>query len=256
MALGEGVERVREVRRVLLVVLLEGALLGPGAVGLQRGHRALVIVLEDAARRVEGHVDAAAGAAVGAVERADDVGADGLLLVVLAPVHVRAARHARRAEHVRRLLAVELRLEGLAVLQAHLAHHEVLALLREHGDEHAAEPARAAEEEELLGRRVAIGAVGAVGARHLRRRLRHGCNKSSRRSKGFDVRGELSGEGARGAGVTPPATSSRRAPPRPRKHLTTALSKECTRAARSAPQRPNPEPKPVELFYSYINLFP
>eukprot|EP00968_Pinguiococcus_pyrenoidosus_P018502 scaffold1944_cov241-Pinguiococcus_pyrenoidosus.AAC.16 len=154
-ALGEGVEGAGEVGPVHGIVLLEGAHVAPGAVLLQDRHRVVVVVFEDTAR----------GEQLSRAQRADDVGADGLQLVILAPVHIRPARHPGGAQDVRGLLAVQLRFHALAVLEPNAAHYELLSLRGEQVLQHAAQPAVAAVDEELHARSAVSLAVALVQLR-------------------------------------------------------------------------------------------
>ena len=114
-------------------------------------NRMLLVILVNAPRSEHGNVDALEEAGVGEVEGADDVAADGGLLVVLAPVDVGAAGAAGGVEDVGGLDAVELGEDGLAVLHADGGGVDFFALGLEEGLEVAGDPAFAAPDEESVG---------------------------------------------------------------------------------------------------------
>lgn len=95
-------------------------------------------------------VDIARVAHVNEVQRANDIAADRLLLVVLAPVDVWAARHAGAVEDVGGLDLVDFSLEGLAVFHAHGGGVDFLALGLEHVVERLRDPAVAADDHPAL----------------------------------------------------------------------------------------------------------
>jgi hypothetical protein len=119
-----------------------------------------VVVLEDAPGGVVDEDEAAAAADVGERERADDVGADGLGAVRLAPVNVGAAGDARGVEHVRRGRGVDVGLELGAVLEPAGGVGEGDPLRGAELAQQAPDPARAAVDEELERRRGLRRAVG------------------------------------------------------------------------------------------------
>lgn len=90
----------------------------------------LIVVVEDAASSVVRHVNVLAVADIGEGEAPDDVGADGLNLVVLTPVHVGAACYAGAVEHMGGLDALDVGEDALTVLQASSRKVKVQALQR------------------------------------------------------------------------------------------------------------------------------
>lgn len=174
--LGFGVEGADEVGRVFLLEPDPGAEL------------VRVVVLEDAPGGVVDEHEAAAAADVGEGERADDVGADGLDAVGLAPIDVGATRDAGGVEHVRGRGGVDVGLQLRAVLEPAGAVREGDPLRGAELAQQAPDPARAAVDEELE-RRLLRRAVGgdAHGA------ARSGCGRGEWRSGG-----ELSRAGSRG----------------------------------------------------------
>lgn len=118
----------------------------------------LGIVLEDAAGGVVDEDEALLPADVGEGEGADDVGADGLDLVGLAPVDVGASGDAGGVEDVGGVDGGDVGLEGGAVLEAAGAVDVVDLLGVAELAEEAANPAGAAVDQELQG--LGRGAVG------------------------------------------------------------------------------------------------
>lgn len=104
--LGLGVKRSNEIGRVLL--------LEPDT----RSERVLIVVLEDATRRIVDEHQPLLSAHVGQRQRADDVCPDRLHLVGLAPVDVRPAGDAGGVEHVRRRRPRQVVLQLGPVLEA------------------------------------------------------------------------------------------------------------------------------------------
>ncbi len=147
MSLGLGVEATVKVRLVGLEVA--------GAVPGVR-----LVVLVDAASGEDGDVNALEEAGVGQVEGADDVGAHGGLLVVLAPVDVGAAGGTGSVQDVGGLDPLELGQDGLAVLHADGGAVDLLALGLEERLEVTSHPAFTAPDKE------AVGLAGTVGSRH------------------------------------------------------------------------------------------
>ena len=135
MALGLGVEAALEVGQVGL--LEAGAADGVG-----------VIVEVDAARGEDGDVDALEEAAVGQVEGANDVGAHGLLLVVLAPVDVGPSSAAGAVQDMGRANPVQFRLDGLPILHTDRGHVDLFALALQDLLQVAGYPALAAPDKE------------------------------------------------------------------------------------------------------------
>jgi len=117
------------------------------------------VVLEDAVGGVVDENEAVVAADVGEGEGSDDVGSDGLDFVGFAPIDVGAARDAGGVEDVSGLELGYVGLEGGAVLEAAGAVLEGDALGTAEGAEEAANPARAAVDEEVEG----MGRGGAVG---------------------------------------------------------------------------------------------
>lgn len=146
MALGHGVEAADKVGSVLL---LEAS----------TAHGVLLIVLVDASGRKDGAVNTSLGALIGQRQSANDVGANRLLLVVLAPVNVGSASAARGVEDVRGLDLVEHLGDTGDIFHADSGAGNLLALLLEELLEVASHPALAAPDEEAVGRRT-------VGSRH------------------------------------------------------------------------------------------
>ena len=95
-----------------------------------------------------GDVDVVLEGDVAKLENADDIRANGLHLVVLAPVDVGSTGDARGVEDVRALGALDVFLDAHAVQQVRAAVAPVVAELREELAEFAADPARAAVDEE------------------------------------------------------------------------------------------------------------
>mmetsp|Transcript_10106 Transcript_10106/g.43013 ORF Transcript_10106/g.43013 Transcript_10106/m.43013 type:complete len:333 (-) Transcript_10106:1150-2148(-) len=135
VGLGFAVERAAEVGVVLLRERLAPDLV-------------LVVVLVDAPGGEVGDVHVVEERDVAQVQDPDDVRADGLRLVVLAPVHVGAAGDARGAQDVRALRALDVIDDRLAVLQARAAERPLVALFRKQLPELAADPAGAPVHEE------------------------------------------------------------------------------------------------------------
>jgi hypothetical protein len=86
-------------------------------------------------------------------ERADEVHADHLVLVVLAPVHVRPPGQPGAVEDVRRLDRVDLRRHLLDLLQPRLGHDRLVALGAQQRHHLLANPAGLAAKDEHLHRR-------------------------------------------------------------------------------------------------------
>ena len=107
-----------------------------------------VVVLVDATGGKVGDVDVVLEGDVAKLENADDVRANGLHLVVLAPVDVGSSGDARGVEDVRALGALDVVLDAHAVLQARAAVAPVVTEFREEFAEFTADPARAAVDEE------------------------------------------------------------------------------------------------------------
>lgn len=126
------------------------------------------VVFEDAAGGVVDEDEAFLPAYIGERERADNIGADGLDLVRLAPVDVGAAGDAGGVEDVSRLDGGDVGLEVDPVLEAARPVDVVDALGLAELAEQAAYPAGAAVDQELevLSRRaVGGGAHGDGGGR-------------------------------------------------------------------------------------------
>jgi hypothetical protein len=115
MSLGHGVERAIKVGEVSLLEAWAA-------------HWVSLIVLVDAAGSENSAVDVLEEAAVSKVEGADNIGADGVLLVVLAPIDVWAASAASAVQDVGWLDSLELSNDGLAVLHADSGGGDLLAL--------------------------------------------------------------------------------------------------------------------------------
>jgi len=107
------------------------------------------VVLENATGGVVDENEAVVAADVGESEGSDDVGSDGLDFVGLAPVDVGAARDAGGVEDVGGLEEGYVGFEGGPVLEAARAVMEGDALGPAEGAEEAANPARAAVDEEV-----------------------------------------------------------------------------------------------------------
>lgn len=114
----------------------------------------ILVVLEDASGGEEHVVDAQHLTHIRHDKSADDVGADGLDAVVLAPVHVGAAGHTRGVEDVGRLILLDLAHKGLAIVCAALSVLEGLALLSQKLTELSADPTGAAKYEVAITRHV------------------------------------------------------------------------------------------------------
>ena len=110
-----------------------------------------VVVFEYASRCVNGAVNSALVAQIGEVERADDVGADRLGHVILAPVDVWTAGDAGGHEDVGGLDVVELRGDVGAVLAACVGEDEFDALFLEQVRHLAAYPSGLASIDENFG---------------------------------------------------------------------------------------------------------
>ena len=115
VGLGLGVERAIEVGLVSLEVTW-------AADGV------LLIVCVDASGGENGQVDLLEETAIGQVQGADDIAADGILLVVLAPIDVGATSAASTVENVGWLNSLELGNNSLAVLHADSGGSNGLAL--------------------------------------------------------------------------------------------------------------------------------
>lgn len=146
MALGHGVEAADKVGSILL---LEAS----------TAHGVLLIILVDASSRKYGAVNTSLGTLIGQRQSANDVGANSLLLVVLAPVDVGSASAASGVEDVRGLDLVEHLGDTSGILHADGGAGDLLALLLEELLEVASHPALSAPDEEAVGRRT-------VGSRH------------------------------------------------------------------------------------------
>lgn len=147
MCLGLGIEAARKVGRIRLGV----ARAIPGV---------FLVILVYTAGGEDSAVDTLQGAAVGQVERADDIGPYGVLLVVLTPVDVGAACAAGGVKDMGGLDTVELLHDLLAVLHANGGGVDVLALLLEHIPQVAGDPALTSPDEEAV---VGLGAICSVG---------------------------------------------------------------------------------------------
>lgn len=110
----------------------------------------LLIVSVDAASSKDGAVNVLEEAAVGQVQGTDNVGANGILLVVLAPVNVWASSAAGAVEDVGWLDTLELSNDGLAVLHANSGGGDLLALGLEEGLEVASNPSLSTPDEERI----------------------------------------------------------------------------------------------------------
>lgn len=75
-----------------------------------------IIILKDAASSVQEVVDALLVANVSHIQGANDVTADSLVLVILAPVHVGATSHTSSIKHVGGLILLNLSLNILSVI--------------------------------------------------------------------------------------------------------------------------------------------
>lgn len=136
---GLGIERSDKIGSVLLLEADTGA------------ERVGGVVLEDASGGVVDEDEAFLPADVGERERADDIGADGLDLVGLAPVDVGAAGDAGGVEDVGGLGGGDVGLEVGPVLEAARAVDVVDVLGLAELAEEAANPAGAPVDQELEG---------------------------------------------------------------------------------------------------------
>ncbi len=110
-----------------------------------------VVVFENAPRGVDGAVDVPFIAQVGNVERADNVGADGVGFVILAPINVGTTGNAGGVEDVGGSDGVELRCHVGAVLDAGRGQDHLDTLFPEEGGHFTADPAGFAAVDESLG---------------------------------------------------------------------------------------------------------
>lgn len=110
----------------------------------------LLIVSVDAAGGEDGAVDVLEVAAVGKAEGTDNVGADGVLLVILAPIDVWTASAASAVQDVGWLDTLELSNDGLAVLHADSGGSDLLALGLEEGLEVTGNPSLSTPDEERI----------------------------------------------------------------------------------------------------------
>lgn len=129
--LGLGVKAPRKVRLILLLEPLPP-------------HWVLLIILVNAPRRKHSAVHSPQEAAVREVQRAHHVAPDRSLLIILAPVNIRAAGDAGGVEDVGGHHAVDLGEDGLAVLHADRGAVDFFALGGEEGCQVAGDPAFAA----------------------------------------------------------------------------------------------------------------
>lgn len=129
---------------------------GAGEVGLVglgetlATHLVLLIVLVDASGSEDGAVDVLQEAAVGQVKGTDNIVADGVLLVVLAPIDVWASSGAGAVEDVGWLNSLELSNDGLTVLHADSGGSDLLALGLEESLEVASNPSLSTPDEERI----------------------------------------------------------------------------------------------------------
>lgn len=144
--LGLGIEGSDEIRRILLLKSDSGL------------DRMIRIVLEDASSGIIDQNQASLPADVSESESPDDVGADGLDLVGLAPVDVGAAGDTGGVEDVSGIDSGDVGLEGGAVLETAGAVDEAEALGLAELAEEAANPAGAAVDQEL--QRLLVCSVG------------------------------------------------------------------------------------------------
>lgn len=133
-SLGVGVEGGVEVRLVLF---------GEGSAADRVG----IVVLKDAASGVESMVNPFGIANVSNGEGAHHIGADGLLLVVLTPIHIGTAGHASGIEHMRGLDCLNLSQNAFTVMGARIGQMEGLSLSGQELDQLATDPAILAENE-------------------------------------------------------------------------------------------------------------
>lgn len=145
VCLGLAVERPEEVGRVLLREA------GPP-------YRVLLVVLEDASRRVQRHVDPFQVTRLRQIQCPNNVRADRLHLVSLTPINVGATRHARCIQDVCRLHSVQLCKQRLPILQSCLSQHHCLALRLQKLNKLPSDPSILAENQILL-----LGRVSADG---------------------------------------------------------------------------------------------
>lgn len=140
VGLGLGVERAIEVGLVSLKVAW-------AADGV------LLIVCIDASSGENSQVDLLEETAIGQVQGADDIAADGLLLVVLTPIDIRATSAASAVENVGWLDSLELSNDSLTVLHANSGGSNSLALALEEGLKVTGNPSCATPDEvgRLLG---------------------------------------------------------------------------------------------------------
>lgn len=134
VGLGLGVERAIEVGLVSLEVTW-------AADGV------LLIVCVDASGGENGQVDLLEETAIGQVQGADDIAADGILLVVLAPIDVGATSAASTVENVGWLNSLELGNDSLTVLHADSGGSNGLALALEESLEMTGNPSCATPDE-------------------------------------------------------------------------------------------------------------
>lgn len=140
VSLGLGVERAIKV----------------GLVGLEVAWAAdgvLLIVCVDASGGEDSQVDLLEETAIGQVQGADDIAADGILLVVLTPIDVGATSAASTVENVGWLDSLELSNDSLTVLHADSGGSNGLALALKESLEVTSNPSCATPDEvgRLLG---------------------------------------------------------------------------------------------------------
>lgn len=106
-----------------------------------------IVVLKDATSGIKSMVNPFSIADVSNGEGAHHIGADGLLLVVLTPIHIGTAGHASGIEHMCGLDCLNLSQNALTVMGARIGQMEGLALSGQELDQLATDPAILAENE-------------------------------------------------------------------------------------------------------------